>query len=54
MDYNCTMKTVVVLGASYGGNHASNLLAKGLPPSWRVVTIDRNTHFNRELLKPVL
>ncbi|WWD16049.1 hypothetical protein CI109_100474 [Kwoniella shandongensis] len=40
------MKTVVVLGASYGGNHASNMLAKDLPAGWRVVTIDRNTHFN--------
>ncbi|KAK8869685.1 hypothetical protein IAR55_000253 [Kwoniella newhampshirensis] len=40
------MKTVVVLGASYGGNHASNMLATSLPPSWRVVTFDRNTHFN--------
>ncbi|KZT63580.1 iron uptake cluster protein [Daedalea quercina L-15889] len=39
-------KTVVVLGASYGGAHAARTLSQKLPTGWRVVCIDRNTHFN--------
>lgn len=41
-------KTVVVLGASYGGAHAAKLLADTLPPDWRVLAIDRMSHMNRE------
>ncbi|KIP04635.1 hypothetical protein PHLGIDRAFT_25487 [Phlebiopsis gigantea 11061_1 CR5-6] len=40
------MKTVAVLGASYGGNRAAQLLTQELPEGWRVVLVDRNTHFN--------
>ncbi|WVQ78398.1 hypothetical protein IAT38_000484 [Cryptococcus sp. DSM 104549] len=40
------MRTVVVLGTSYGGCNASKILAEGLPPNWRLIAIDRNTHFN--------
>lgn len=41
-------KTVVVLGASYGGARAARLLALSLPAGWRLVVIDRNSHMNRE------
>ena len=41
-------KTVVVLGASYGGARAARLLSQSLPEGWRVVVIDRNSHMNRE------
>lgn len=41
-------KNVVVLGGSYGGMHAATVLAQRLPPSHRVVLIERNSHFNRE------
>ncbi|EGN97542.1 hypothetical protein SERLA73DRAFT_92683 [Serpula lacrymans var. lacrymans S7.3] len=40
------LKTVVVLGASYGGHRAAKVLAGGLPDGWRVVVIDRNSHAN--------
>lgn len=39
-------RTVLVLGASYGGHHASQHLATLLPKNWRVVVIERNTHYN--------
>ncbi|OCF55817.1 hypothetical protein L486_06570 [Kwoniella mangroviensis CBS 10435] len=40
------LKTVVVLGVAYGGKRAADLLSKSLPPNWRLVVIDRNSHFN--------
>ena len=57
------IKNVVVLGGSYGGKsflayvthltyvgmHAAMILARKLPPSHRVILIERNTHFNRTL-----
>lgn len=43
-----TLKTVVVVGAAYGGARAVDMLLKGLPAGWRMVVIDRSTHFNRE------
>lgn len=42
------LKTVLILGVSYGGGHAAKLLASQLPEGWRVVAIDRNSHMNRE------
>ncbi|KAJ7071559.1 hypothetical protein C8F01DRAFT_1111045 [Mycena amicta] len=36
-------KTVVVLGAAYGGARAAQLIAAGLPEGWRIVLIDRNS-----------
>ena len=39
-------KTVAVVGASYGGARAASVLAQGLPPDWRVVLVDRNSHLN--------
>ncbi|KAL7424159.1 hypothetical protein Q5752_001745 [Cryptotrichosporon argae] len=39
-------RTVVVLGASYGGARAARVLGQDLPPGWRVVVIDRNSHMN--------
>jgi NADH dehydrogenase FAD-containing subunit len=41
-------KTVVILGAAYGGARAARMLAQTLPPDWRLVVIDRNSHMNRE------
>lgn len=41
-------KTVVVLGASYGGARAARLLSLSLPHGWRLIVIDRNSHMNRE------
>lgn len=43
-----TRNTVVVLGASYAGNRAVNVLVQHLPPSWRVIVLERNTHANRK------
>lgn len=40
-------KTVVILGAAYAGRRCAQVLGSTLPPDWRVVVIDRNTHFNR-------
>lgn len=48
------MKTVAVLGAAYGGNRAAQILAAGLPEGWRVVLVDRNTHFNHVYVMPRL
>jgi hypothetical protein len=42
-----TTKTVVVLGAAYAGRRCAQILSSTLPPDWRLVVIDRNTHFNR-------
>ena len=46
-------KNVVVLGGSYGGMHAASVLAARLPPTHRVILIERNSHFNREFLSSV-
>ncbi|KIJ19554.1 hypothetical protein PAXINDRAFT_166669 [Paxillus involutus ATCC 200175] len=40
------VRTVAVLGGSYGGYRAAQVLAAGLPSGWRVVLVDRNSHFN--------
>ncbi|KAI9060789.1 iron uptake cluster protein [Trametes sanguinea] len=47
-----TLKTVAVLGASYGGARVASLLANGLPQHWRVVLIDRNSHMNHLYVLP--
>ncbi|KDQ22877.1 hypothetical protein PLEOSDRAFT_1050631 [Pleurotus ostreatus PC15] len=47
-------KTVVVLGAAYGGAHAAQVLAQGLPEGWKVVLIDRNSHANHVYILPRL
>ncbi|KIK38410.1 hypothetical protein CY34DRAFT_809374 [Suillus luteus UH-Slu-Lm8-n1] len=39
-------RTVVVLGGSYGGSRAVQILMEGLPQGWRVVLVDRNSHMN--------
>ncbi|KAK4052485.1 hypothetical protein OIV83_002287 [Microbotryomycetes sp. JL201] len=43
---------VVVLGGSYAGGRAAELLAKTLPDYARVVLIDRQSHFNHLYLFP--
>ncbi|KAL1413474.1 hypothetical protein Q8F55_001248 [Vanrija albida] len=45
-------KTVVVLGAAYGGVHCAKMLAASLPADWRVVAIDRNSHMNHVYVFP--
>ncbi|KAF7306448.1 Apoptosis-inducing factor B [Mycena indigotica] len=47
-------KTVVVLGAAYGGARAAQLIAAGLPEGWRIVLIDRNSHANHVYILPRL
>jgi NADH dehydrogenase FAD-containing subunit len=47
-------KTVAVMGAAYGGARAAKLLSEGLPEDWKLVVIDRNTHFNRTSLSAQL
>ena len=44
------LKTVLVLGSAYAGNRSVEVLAKSLPLNWRIVVIDRSTHFCRESL----
>ncbi|GAK67636.1 iron uptake cluster protein [Moesziomyces antarcticus] len=39
-------KTVAVLGASYAGHRAIQVLVASLPEDWRVVVLERNTHAN--------
>ncbi|KAJ7482678.1 FAD/NAD-P-binding domain-containing protein [Mycena latifolia] len=48
------LRTVAVLGASYGGAHAAQVIAAGLPDGWRVVLIDRNSHVNHVYVLPRL
>ncbi|EPQ29158.1 uncharacterized protein PFL1_03445 [Pseudozyma flocculosa PF-1] len=45
-------KNVVVLGGSYGGMHAATVLAQRLPPSHRLILIERNSHFNHLYVFP--
>jgi hypothetical protein len=42
------LKTVVVLGAAYAGARPIGMLAAQLPLNWRIVVIDRSTHFCRK------
>lgn len=46
-------RTIVVLGAAYAGYRAAQVLAAGVPDDWRIVVIDKSTHFNRELGGPL-
>ncbi|SJX61512.1 related to AIF1-mitochondrial cell death effector [Sporisorium reilianum f. sp. reilianum] len=39
-------KTIAVLGASYAGHRAIQVLVASLPDDWRVVVLERNTHAN--------
>ncbi|TFK72298.1 FAD/NAD(P)-binding domain-containing protein [Pluteus cervinus] len=45
-------KTVIVLGASYGGGGAAQALAAGIPDGWRIVLVDRNSHANHIYVFP--
>ncbi|KAH6905159.1 hypothetical protein BKA70DRAFT_1293604 [Coprinopsis sp. MPI-PUGE-AT-0042] len=44
---NRSTKTVVVLGAAYGGCRAAQILAAGLPEDWRLIVIDRNSSLSK-------
>ncbi|KAF8758419.1 Kynurenine 3-monooxygenase [Rhizoctonia solani] len=46
MTLKATTRTVVVLGASYAGHRAVQILLQVLPADWKIIVIDRNTHFN--------
>ncbi|CAO1624168.1 unnamed protein product [Parajaminaea phylloscopi] len=45
MGYKPT-RTALVVGASYAGYRAAQQLVTNLPPGWRVVVLERNTHMN--------
>ncbi|KDR71582.1 hypothetical protein GALMADRAFT_74880 [Galerina marginata CBS 339.88] len=49
---NENTKTVIVLGAAYGGARAAQILAAGLPEDWKVILIDRNSHANHVYVMP--
>ncbi|KAF8151450.1 hypothetical protein B0H34DRAFT_727629 [Crassisporium funariophilum] len=49
---NKDTKTVVVLGAAYGGARAAQILAAGVPEGWKVILIDRNSHANHVYVMP--
>ncbi|CED85592.1 Monodehydroascorbate/ferredoxin reductase [Phaffia rhodozyma] len=55
-DPNSTLKTVLVLGGAYGGLQAATTMAKSLVSSdgkgFRVVIVDRNSHFNHLYIFP--
>lgn len=46
-----TDKSIVILGGSYAGLRAASILSDALPEGsgFRVIVVDRNSHFNREL-----
>ncbi|KAF8601958.1 FAD/NAD(P)-binding domain-containing protein [Ceratobasidium sp. AG-I] len=46
------MKTVLVMGCSYGGARAARVLAQGLPEGYSVVVIERNSHANHLYVLP--
>ncbi|ORY67954.1 hypothetical protein BCR35DRAFT_308328 [Leucosporidium creatinivorum] len=46
------IKNVVVLGGSYAGGRAAEVLSKVLPEGYRVVLVDRQSHFNHLYLFP--
>ncbi|KAH8828599.1 hypothetical protein DL96DRAFT_1595144 [Flagelloscypha sp. PMI_526] len=48
------LKTVVLLGASYGGVQSARELAHNLPAGWRVLSIDRNEHMHHVYVFPRL
>ncbi|KAJ7909393.1 hypothetical protein B0H13DRAFT_2492549 [Mycena leptocephala] len=46
--------TVVVLGATYCGARAAQIIAAELPEGWRLVPVDRNSHLNHVYILPRL
>nr|GAT50639.1 predicted protein [Mycena chlorophos] len=48
-----TLKTVVVLGASFAGAKTAQRIAAGLPTNgWRIVLVERNSHVNHPYVLP--
>ncbi|TIC31515.1 FAD/NAD(P)-binding domain-containing protein [Wallemia mellicola] len=45
-------RNVLVLGGSYAGGRAARLLSQQLPPTHRVILIDRNSHHNHLYVFP--
>ncbi|RAH49281.1 FAD/NAD(P)-binding domain-containing protein [Aspergillus brunneoviolaceus CBS 621.78] len=45
-------KNIVVIGASFAGYHAARVLASTLPTGYRVVVIERNSHFQLTWVLP--
>lgn len=45
-------KNVVVVGASFAGYHTARCLANFLPSGWRVVVIEKNSHFQLTWVLP--
>jgi hypothetical protein len=57
LDLASGSRTILVLGASYGGLRAARMIAEGLTvdelaQGWHVVCVDRNSHFNRPSVPP--
>ncbi|CAE6493754.1 unnamed protein product [Rhizoctonia solani] len=47
-----SMKTILIMGGSYGGIAASKFLSKELPEGYRVVLLERNSHANHLYVLP--
>ncbi|KAF7594905.1 hypothetical protein BBP40_007940 [Aspergillus hancockii] len=45
-------RNVVVIGASFAGYHAAKCLANSLPTGYRVVVVEKNTHFQLTWVLP--
>ncbi|KAE8380175.1 hypothetical protein BDV26DRAFT_303123 [Aspergillus bertholletiae] len=45
-------RNVIVIGASFAGYHAAKCLASSLPTGYRVVVIEKNTHFQLTWVLP--
>ncbi|KAJ5178992.1 hypothetical protein N7492_002202 [Penicillium capsulatum] len=45
-------RNVVVVGASFAGYHTARCLANSLPSGWRVVVIEKNSHFQLTWVLP--
>lgn len=45
-------KNVVIIGASFAGYFCADRLAKSLPSGWRVILVEKNSHFNHTWLFP--
>ncbi|OGM41899.1 putative mercuric reductase [Aspergillus bombycis] len=45
-------RNVVVIGASFAGYHAAKCLASSLPTGYRVVVVEKNTHFQLTWVLP--
>jgi hypothetical protein len=45
-------KTILILGASFTGTHLASLLSHSLASGYRVLLIEKNSHFNYTFVFP--